>query len=430
MHSRLSWIIAFILGVGILPSLTSLSAHLQEAVPQLFRYVGPINPLKILAPLLLYFAWTQRHRIPRLLLWLLGGGFALATLATLIAAIPCGFPAMLLREAAVMLIGALAGLSFILLSSKQQFTVLAMWGFAVYLSAFIDATDPAVTDWLYAHVFDPNTRFWDVHETGQQVLAGVFGRQSLAKLLAWLPWLLLAGAAALKNRAPDQTGRSSKLLLIGLSALAVISTGAILATSQRGPFVAAALAWIALAVHLGLRGGQKRAAWVSLSALFVSLILTALLVPRNVLEPRIRSLIGSRPTTVYGHIADANRDFRLRMSLFSLEVIAENPLGAACIPDSQFREANLNPAHSHNMILQQYRTKGWLWGSAHLVLWILAALGAWRTRTLTGSFMFAGISSVLISGMFDHPWFVLNHAVVLGVLLTLGLSHWISTRHA
>src|SRR5687768_2890473 len=98
----LGWLMVGILGIGILPSFTSLSTGLQGGYPEVFRFTGPINPLKLSLPLLaLYIGW-RRDQLPRSVLFYYSASFAVATLAAVIAAVPCGMPASHLREAAVM----------------------------------------------------------------------------------------------------------------------------------------------------------------------------------------------------------------------------------------------------------------------------------------------------------------------------------------
>jgi hypothetical protein len=408
---------AGIIALGILPSLTALSAGLRESVPAVARYFGPLNPLKLGAPVLLLHVWLFRQSLPRTLLWVLGGAIAVGTGSTLIAAGACGFPPEILREWSVIVLGLVAALSLALQPRVLQVGILLVWAAVIYGSTLLEVSLPASIDWLYAEVFDPNTRALDIAETGRRVLTGVFGRQSLAKLLAWTPWLLLAYSAAPGHA----TRRWLKPVLWGL---AVVSTGAILATSQRGPFVGALAGWIAFVLYHGVRLRNRKLAWLAAGALLVSLAATAVLVPRPLLETRVRSLLGvSRPDDSFAKQADAHRSFRVAMTLFSLKTIATHPLGNACISDQEFLEAGISHFnHSHNIVLQQFRERGWAWGLCHLALWLAAILGAWKLRSEAGAALVAGLVTVLALGMFDHPWFVLNHSMMMWALMIPGVS--------
>ena len=105
------------------------------------------------------------------------------------------------------------------------------------------------------------------------------------------------------------------------------------------------------------------------------------------------------------------------MALFSLEQIATQPLGNACITEEKFRERGLTVTHAHNLFLQQFVGRGWLWGIAHFLLWIWAFTRALRSRRIEGHAWAAACISMSVGGLFDHPWFVLNHSILLCIVL-------------
>ncbi len=408
---QLSFAVALALAFGLLPSFTAL----HTASPST-DYLGPFNPLKVALPLLAYFVWKERQRVPKSIVRWFGAGAALLCVSTVIAGSRCAFPPMLIRETAVILAGGLAAVAYVLLPASNRRGVVLAWAALIYVSGAVDLIAPGATDWLYQHIFDPETRINDLPETGHRLLTGVFGRQSMAKLLAWMPWLL---SYEFLFQRPAR-----RRLVFGLAALAAVSTGAILATSQRGPFVGAVFAWLALAAHQGFRLRRKKVAYAALGGLLASLAVTLALVPRDLLEVRTRSMFGlSSPTLGYqANVANDNRDFRVRIAKLSLEVIARSPLGDACIPEKTFLDAGVFPAHSHSLILHQFRERGWLWGAFHLVLWLAALAFAWQTRSDAASALVAGVVAILGLGVVDHPWFVLNHAMLMAIFLAACLN--------
>ncbi len=411
----MEWVAAVILGAGVLPSLTALSLGLQSAIPAAYKLTGPINVLKLSAPLLLFFLWSARARLRPRLLGVLALAISIGTASVIAAGTPCRFPTGLLREWFVLCLGLVAALCVFVLPERKRVGVLAIWFAGIYGSAALEGLAPSAIDWLYARIFDPMTRDYDVSEVGRRVLTGVYGRQSMAKLLAWTPWLLIA-------LAPRRVLLDRRWQL-GLAGTAIASSALILATSQRGPLVGSLLGWSAFALYCGIRLKDWRAAGLTASAAIVSLSLTAALAPRDLVETRVRSLFGISNDTRFATIADGNRDFRLAMTRFSLRVIAEHPFGHACITTEEFTRAGItNYQHAHNLILQQLRSLGWAWGATHLALWLAALAGAWRRRSVEGAALAAGIVTVLGLGVFDHAWQVLNHAMMLWLFILSGLD--------
>lgn len=420
MRQLLNLITVASLALGILPSLTALSSSIEAAVPSLAPYLGPINFLKVSAPILLLFCWVRRDRLPRPLLWFSVFLISTGSLFTFIAASRCQPHAFIYREWAVFVLGWIGALAFFALTASERLIVVTAWGISIYLTSILDIVLPGTIDWLYAHVFDPQTRVNDISELGHRALTGVFGRQSLAKLLAWLPWIWLAVLVD----AP-LVGRLKKPFFIALWIIILFSSAAILGTSQRGPFVAMLVAILVYGVHQGIRLKKWKVFRASLAGTCLAVLLTLALVPRAIWQPRMQSLLGLSDSASKNmpaeQSAEDNKHIRIQMNRFSAQIIAESPLGNACIPESRFREAELFPAHAHNMILEQFRSKGWIWGAIHLMLWVAAGLSAWRLKNTFGSALTAGIASILISGLVDHPWPVLNHSLLLSAFLLLAL---------
>jgi hypothetical protein len=421
MRQRLPLVITVLLVIGLLPSAQALSADLSQTWPGIFRWIGPLNLLKLGWPALWIYVVAERRRLSACAARAIIAALAIGTAATLIAGSRCGMPPMLLREWFVITIGLAAGVCLALVPPRHRFAVFSGWMGVVLLAAVLDVFSPWVIDALYARIFDPETRYLDVREVGARVLTGVFGRQSMAKLLAWLPWLAAYGAWERFCAHVNSLRCRAAVLICGI--IGILSTGAILATSQRGPFLAAICAWIAFVLHLWWWRRDRRLIILGVVGLALSALATYLFVPKQILEPRVRSAIGLSPQgNPYGKTADDNRSFRTKMAVIAITTIVRSPLGDACIPVERFHEFGISPGHSHNLLLQQFRDRGWIWGLLHAWAWLLAALATWRRRTLGASLLFAGLTSVLVSGLFDHPWFVLNHAIVLGAYLALGLA--------
>jgi hypothetical protein len=120
-------------------------------------------------------------------------------------------------------------------------------------------------------------------------------------------------------------------------------------------------------------------------------------------------------------ISEANARYRVGMNRVSIEIIRNHPFGDACIPKAFFSERGMSEGHSHNLVLEQFRSRGWVWGLTHLGLWILAALAFFRRRDVFASGLLAACAAVFVCGLVDHPWFVLNQAIVLGAVLVEGV---------
>lgn len=419
----LGWVITAVLAVGILPSFTALSAPWYEALGVSGQLVGPINPLKLALPFLLLFLILNRKRLFEFLpirIWLiLIMGYGIGTLTVFYGLSQCEWRTQLLRDWVLHLAAAGWGLAFFMLKRPQQNLVLVAWLVWVVLACVIDWIFPDFQNFLYAQIFDPQTRTWDQLEVGD-VLTGVFGRQTLAKFLAWLPWFLPLLFTP-SSRFPQKHFH----FMAGMAAVLVFA-GVVLATSQRGPFLSVlASSAICLALYARREGLRKSTLALMMTGFIVAVSsLTILFVPQQILESRVRSLIGLTPQGRLGQQADSNTQFRRNMISFSLDVIRENPMGKACIGNWDFWNRGTMAAHAHHLFLQEYRSRGWFWGTFHLLLWLAAGWFLYRSLAHDWAtiFWFGGFLSIVFTGQFDYPWMALSQSLVIWVFLWKGLS--------
>lgn len=416
-----SGITVLILILAILPSFTGLSESYTLALPALASKTGPLNPLKFFAPFLLAFVVLGffRLRDPRLRrgILVLGAAWAVGTVFTLIAASRCGFPPMFLREWASISLGLLVGVALRFLVPTLRDRVFFGWMVILFSTVALDLLFPSSIDWLYAQVFDPETRQGDVAETGTRALTGVFGRQSAAKLMSWVPWLVLPAFFRVSRRSG----------YIALAALGIWS-GLILATSQRGPMFAAFAALLVFGIHRAACERKWKPFFITAAVICVGFLSIFITVPSTIVGPR---LLNTAPVLSSGEpIANAeqilktsehNARYRLGMTHVSVDSIRTHPLGDACIPKSFFAERGMAEGHSHNLVLEQFRSRGWIWGLVHLALWILAGIAFLRARDLRASCSIAALAAIFVCGLVDHPWFVLNQSIVLGAVLVEGI---------
>jgi hypothetical protein len=420
----LSWLITGVLAVGILPSLTAISNHLYRAVGISGELVGPINPLKLTLPFLAIFLGLNFRRIREFIsnkIWIaLTIGYAIGTFSVLWGASRCEWSPMLLRDWMLHIASAMWGIAFLLLEKKQQRVVLFSWLGWVVTSCLMDWLAPSFQDWLFNNVFDPQTRAYDPLEVGE-VLTGIFGRQSLAKLLAWTPWFF-----ALLLPRTEESPKKHFYFVAGMTGVLVCS-GLVLATSQRGPFVSIlAAALLILVLYARREGLQRQTIGLLIFGFLVCAgSLTVLFVPQPILESRVRSLVGLPPTGFLGRQAEQNIDFRRNMMALNWEVIRENPMGKACFPDPWFFwHRGTMVAHAHHIFLQEYRARGWLWGTFHMLLWLAVGWFLYRSLPLAWEniFWFGAYLSIFFTGQFDYPWMALSQSIVLWIVLWKGLS--------
>ncbi len=410
-NTSLYFLTALVLALGMLPSLTALSAHIAAKLPRLSAYLGPINFLKVGAPVLWLYFWSFRKQFSDVF-WVHAIELVFfLSLGTVMAAVTCKVPPVgpaLYREFSVILLGGLAALCFLLLREREQKWIMGFWLFAIYGGALLDALYPPGATWFYDHIFDPKTRDWDLIELGKYPLTGVFGRQSLAKMMAWVPWIAMV------------IFRPKRLW--PWLALAGISTASILATTQRGPFVGAVAGWIVFILHQLIQRRQARIAKWATIGLVLAIATVPLFVPQDILISRVKSLINWNDPHSTGDSASGNIGYRFQMTRFSMLAIQEGPWGNACISTPTYWLAGIwHAGHSHSMVLHQFRERGWIWGSIHLLLWIYAFVRAWKIKHYLGSPIVAAVGCALVLGFFDHPWFVLNQALILWIILLMAL---------
>jgi hypothetical protein len=419
-------ILAIVLVAAILPSLTALSASYFATLPGIAAKTGPLNPLKFFAPFLFVFVavsvFRVRRKEERRAYAILGVAWGVGALCTFIAARRCGFPSMFLREWATLSLGLLVGTALRFFRPKLRDAVYLGWFAIVFIAIALDLFSPSAIDWLYARVFDPETRIWDIPETGAHALTGVFGRQSAAKLMAWLPWLVT----------PMVGKRFPKHLWVWVLGVGVWS-GLILATSQRGPMIASFAALIAFGLHRAWREKKPGALRVSIVAAVIGGAAIFLVVPSSIVGPRLLHRV---PVATTGapvpngdrilRTSETNARFRWGMTQASLDSIRGHPLGDACIPKEFFAAHGVNEGHSHSLFLEQYRSRGWLWGTIHLLLWLGAVMGFIRSRGLKASAGAGALVAIFVCGLVDHPWFVLNQSIVLGAVLVDGVIAYLA----
>jgi hypothetical protein len=425
--NKLETVIAFVLAAGILPALTELS-HFLGPVQSI---TGPISILKLGIPILAAYLWIERARWFEPQKRAIAVVFGVFAFTSFIAAARCGFPKPFLRESYLMLVGAFWGLSFVLLPQIFRIRVAATWVIVVLTSAAIDTWLPGVNLWLLGNVFDASTRNADFTELQTYVLTGVFGRQSLAKLMTWTPWILLLTAA-------QDPVRSKRYWQLGVVS-AFVATGSVLATTQRGALIAAILAALSFFGTLVI---TEKLSWKLILSGLLGVIVTGFIfkmtVPARIVESRLLGTLAAT-ASLFPHTEDpgesaqpakldrltnsanVNIGFRTAMLDLSVQSIIREPLGNACIPVEEFEKRGLTiGAHSHNLYIEQFRSRGWLWGSLHFALWVGAVLVTWRTTSgrLRAS-LIAALASFGMTGMFDQIWTVMNHSMLIGVILWL-----------
>jgi hypothetical protein len=420
MKTKEKWLtglILFALSAVLLPSWTALSSSLYSTFPRFSHWSGPLNPLKIFLPFLILFCFQQRKRIPGSLFMFSAVVLGLGTLFTAYAAARCAERGPIIREWLVFCGGWIGGLSLYALTPKDRFKVVSAWMIFIFGSALLDLLAPSATSWLLQHVFDPSTGQGDFAELGLRPLTTVYSRQSIAKLLVWTPWIWIAAALASPLSA-EQKRKARKAFWV----LAPIATAGALAASQRGPFLAMLVTLAAYALNQFVCFKNLSTARVAVTALIAGILLVPVLAPKALWLPRIKTLIHRHDETVenrFEQTAEDNKTIREKFYIFSLGKIAQNPLGDACIPEQEFTSRGMFKTHAHSLFLEQYRSKGWIWGTLHLTLWLGALILAWRRKTEIDTFLAGGVLTVIVSGVFDHLWFALTHAVVLSALLLL-----------
>lgn len=413
----LTLLVGILLTLGLLPSFTALSSSIYHVFPMAQKFLGPLNALKVGIPIFIFYFLIHRKRFPQILFRSLVIIYGLLLFFGGISLIRCGFPSAATRELAIMSFGMLAAVAFYLLPHLYQKRVLGAWLGITVLSIVIDIFTPNLLDWFYQNLFDPQTRALDQDEVGSWVLTGFFGRQSLGKILSWLPWLFLVYFFPNQNSKNQAKWWGTAVLLLSWSA------AGILATSQRGPLAALLGGVGVFGLHQILVRKNQKLALLSLGLILLSGVVTWVFVPKEVFETRVISLFYSEPESRHQKIARGTFEYRKRIWDASLDTIRSHPFGNACISLEHFQKYHVNSqAHSHNLFMEQFRSRGWIWGIFHFLLWVWILVGVWRSKNLTDSFLLGGLVTFFLGSMLDHPWIVLNHSVLISIFLILGLE--------
>lgn len=412
--SKLAPLLAVVLGLGMLPSFQALSENLSQQFPSFSRYAGPINFLKIFWPLMVVYIGLQWKRIPVDTRRWLPVIFGIGTIATLISANGCHFPPLFLREWFVICVGSICGITLLLLPRKYSKITVALWGVIVLSGVAINLFFPQLTNWLFRNIFDftyqvPESRGAPIR------LSGFYDIASLGKLLAWLPWAF--GIFFIDSSSTRRNWAVFFSLLVSCTVLIPVTT-------QRGPVLGMALGWILFTAHLIFQMRKKwLLKWVPVAVISV-LILGWVAIPKNVLETRFLAYFGVAGTDQQAVIQSrVSSDQRKRIWKLAVDRISTHPMGLACPPKEDYEKAGIEAAyHSHNIFLEQYSSRGWIWGTLHMLLWLCALIWAWRDKTLQGTMLTGAVVTTLGLGMVDHPWFVLNHAMIMAMFL---FYYWI-----
>ncbi|OFZ53957.1 MAG: hypothetical protein A2428_16285 [Bdellovibrionales bacterium RIFOXYC1_FULL_54_43] len=412
-------LIAIVLMLSMFPSLTALSGSLYSAVPFMGRYFGPIQPLKFLFPVVLYFLWNNRSRLSLRLKKALVIGLVLLLFGTLTGGLGCGFPPEVVRESAIFILGIGSALALMLFPEGIFRKTIWAWIAIVYASVALNVFWPAGLNFLNMHFFDPIRRVPIWGEGNIKFLMGFYDNASLGKLLAWLPWL--AFWTFFVGRDETKVHRAVPwLFLFGI----VLSMALVLGTTQRGPLLGLIVGLAGFLLHRRFKVKDLRMFhWGAVTA-GIGILLLPILVPKPILQARILELL--QPSQNSEENANASRLAvigRVRLWKIAGKSVIEHPLGRWCIPPQEYEQGGaINGAqHSHNLFLEQFVSRGWLWGLFHIGAWVYALWTTWNRKRLADSALLGGIATTLGLGLVDHPWFVINHALILGTLLLGGL---------
>lgn len=399
-------IVSAILVLAMLPSFTALSEHLYSAFPLLGKYFGPLNVVKLFCPLLFVFIWNERKRVPRTLWLWIAASVVLLELGTFTSLLPCGFIPGVLRENAVILIGCVAAFAMLLLPERNRRVIVGAWLGIVVSGVLLNIFFPEQLSWVNQTFFDP-IRQVPTDEYGRASLLAFYDVASLGKLMVWLPWI---GFWVLFKE-PSRTEGQGRIY--GYLSLVLLSGVASLATNQRGPFLGILLGCLAFLAHRAMVEKNKNVLKFGGLLVVASLMLIPVIVPKELVEKRLVNLFGSGQTTAWNSSHD-----RLALWKFALHKIPGAPLGKGCYSLQEYADAGvIHPGHSHNLFLEQFLSRGWFWGAFHVFLWFSALIVAWRLKSVAASALVGGILTTIGLGMVDHPWFVINHAILLSMFL-------------
>lgn len=404
--------LAALIAVALIPSFTEVTDAFQAAVWFKFRpfyWLGPVNLLKLFFWVPAVVILLNWRRFDPKLSFKFACVLAVGTWANLVSGFLCyPWPFGHFREWFVILLTFSYALGFFLTSRSLKLEILNIWLVVLFGMSLLDILFPSATTFLIKNFFDSQTHA-DMWELGQRALASIWGRQSLAKMLCFVPWVWLCF-----YRKIDKISIFVILAAIPLT----------VATTQRAAVIAEFGAiTVFLTVRYGVRILTPKIILGAVSTLVLMAALTFAVVPKRIWEPRVMSFVLSEIPTEHAtdlswRSAFSNRDYRLKMFLFSKEIIKESPLGNACIPLKRFEKYDFQARSSHNLFVEQFRERGWIWGTLHLLLWLAATVVAFRTKdSMDRALRLAALSTVWIAGQFDHIWQAINHALILWIII-------------
>ena len=194
-------LVVFFLSLAPLPSFIAWSTGATGISGFLAVHLGPVNALKIAAPLFVFYFWKNRDRFDKRILSFLGLLLIVGTASTLYAGIRCGQPWLEMREWAVMVLGIICGGCFVTLPRKKALLVCSTWITILFLSVLMELLTPATLKWLVSHFFDPARANLDQHG-----IMGFWDIGSLAKMSMMVVWIY--GALLFRESDEAATARS------------------------------------------------------------------------------------------------------------------------------------------------------------------------------------------------------------------------------
>ncbi len=401
----LNWILLLSAALSILPSMAAIT-------PEGWG-LGPLNTVKLLSPafivVIVHAALLKRsfHSTEVRVLFFLGLGM----IASFIANFGCaGIPNNVVREWVAVSIGTLVALFLYQSSDTRRSMVVHFWMILIAVLCLLDILWKPGSLKLSETLFSAESVLRDIREAGDEVLGSVFSRQSLAKILVLLPWLFLA----LRKGAPS----------LRHWCIAGIFWSLTFSTSQRAAVLAIFIALFAFLCHLVFHRGLKyKFILAGISATAALVLLSVILTPKPILLSRgpqfMKKLYSEDLKRVEGleKTASDNVEFRKRTFLVTLDVIRASPLGNPCVSQASFDARAVIPAHSHNLFLEQFRARGWIFGFLFFAVYSFGVFLCFRNSAIQGGVRFAALAALFVLGMFDQPLFVINHAVLIGWIL-------------
>ncbi len=411
LNRLLAWVLTLVIAMGILPSFNALRDQLPATIGNI---VGPLNFLKLALPAFFLFIALNWNRIPKTGKWSLVSFIGLGSVVTYVSNQTCDTSSMHFREWAVMSTGMIAACSFALLSTQYQRFILFFWVSVLSTALLINYASVDLLNMIHRNIFDPSR----VLAPDQFLLQGFYDIASFGKLLSWAPWLLGIGICLGRKRLPSQ----ALFVFVVLNLVFLIFS---LRTTQRGPLLGGVLAMVVATIHYARNQKNFRILYQVAAVGVAVALIGAVLLPREIIDKRIKPIL-TRNWDSEVLRKDESRSSISQRSLiwtYAKKSISEYPLGTTCIDRIEFKRKGIElwTAHMHNEFLEQTRSRGWLWGAFFTCFWIFSWLTYWRRRDPVATLFLGGLTCVIGLSLVDHPWFVLNHSVVIGVFLLSGL---------